>query len=64
MVRVHERNITMAELAEADEVFLTSTIRDVQAVRRWDDQEFPGRHPVIDRFAQVFAERSSLDLDP
>ena len=35
----------MADLASADEVFLTSTTRDVQPVARIDDRELPAPGP-------------------
>ena len=60
---VEERDLTPAEAMAADEVFLTSSVRDVQAVSRWDDVTF-GPHPVTDRIAATFAERSGADADP
>lgn len=60
---VEERNFTLAEALAADEVFLTSSIRDVQPVRLWDATAF-GPHPVTDEVARTFAERSGADLDP
>lgn len=60
-----EADIPMSALAEASEVFLTSTGRDVQPVRAVDGRmtpEAPG--PVTRKAAQVFAERSAADLDP
>lgn len=60
---VEERDFTLAEALAADEVFLTSSIRDVQPVRLWDDTTF-GAHPVTDQVARTFAERSGADLDP
>jgi branched-chain amino acid aminotransferase len=60
---VEERNLTLAEAQAADEVFLTSSLRDVQLVTRWDDVTF-GAHPVTDRVAATFAERAGADPDP
>lgn len=60
---VEERDLTLAEAMAADEVFLTSSLRDVQPVHRWDEVTF-GEHPVTDAVAQVFAHRSSADLEP
>ena len=60
---VEERDITLAEALGADEVFLTSSLRDVQPVQRWDESTF-GEHPVTDAIAQSFQERSGADLDP
>ena len=53
-------------LAEADEVFLTSSTRDVQGVHAVGDHEVPGGAPgpVTQRLAGVFAERSAADVDP
>jgi branched-chain amino acid aminotransferase len=60
---VVERDLSPAEAKGADEVFLTSSLRDVQAVTRWDDVTF-GAHPVTERIAAAFAERSGADPDP
>jgi branched-chain amino acid aminotransferase len=42
---------------EADEVFLASTTRDVQAVSRWDDRELAAPGPVTRAVQEVWAER-------
>jgi branched-chain amino acid aminotransferase len=60
---VVERDLTLAEALRADEVFLTSSLRDVQPVHRWDGSEF-GAHPVTDALARTFRDRSGADLDP
>lgn len=41
----------------ADEVFLVSTTRDVQAVDRWDDRELPAPGPVTQKAMAVWRER-------
>jgi len=51
-------------LREASEIFLASTTRDVQGVRRWDDQELVAPGPVTQEAARVWAEREAEDLDP
>jgi branched-chain amino acid aminotransferase len=61
---VHERDLTMAELAAADEVFLTSTTRDVQALSRLDDRTFPQNLPVTEAVAAEWRRREVMDLDP
>ncbi|MGI3782017.1 MAG: aminotransferase class IV [Janthinobacterium lividum] len=63
-VPVVERNLTLEEVLTADEVFLTSSLRDVQLVERWDGHAFTGLGAVSARVAGVFAERSTTDLDP
>ncbi|TWV31992.1 aminodeoxychorismate lyase [Streptomyces misionensis] len=60
-----ETDLPMDVLTRADEIFLTSTLRDVQAVRRVDDRELPGAPgPVTAKAMRVFDERSGDDLDP
>jgi branched-chain amino acid aminotransferase len=59
-----ERDVPLAKLAEADEIFLTSTTRDVQAVYRADDRYLATPGAVTAAVAKVFAERSAEDIDP
>jgi branched-chain amino acid aminotransferase len=60
-----ETDLPLEVLERADEVFLTSTLRDVQAVHRVDDRELPGAPgPVTAKAMRIFAERSGHDLDP
>jgi branched-chain amino acid aminotransferase len=61
---VVERDLTLEEALTADEVFLTSSLRDVQLVERWDGHAFTGLGATTARVAGVFAERSGADLDP
>ncbi|MCC5953309.1 MAG: aminotransferase class IV family protein [Acidimicrobiia bacterium] len=63
-----EADLDPAVLVAADEVFLTSSTRDVQAVARVNaDPVGDGRHeapgPVTRHVAEVFAQRST-DVDP
>ena len=59
-----EADLSQSVLQEADEVFLTSTLRDVQAVTRIDDRELAGPGPVTAKAMTRFAELSGDDLDP
>ncbi|MFE2347302.1 aminotransferase class IV [Kitasatospora cineracea] len=59
-----EADVPIEALAEAEEVFLTSTLRDVQAVTRIDDRELPGVGPVTRKAMELFAERAAQDRDP
>ncbi|MFR9799331.1 aminotransferase class IV [Streptomyces sp. MS06] len=60
-----ETDLPLEVLARADEIFLTSTLRDVQAVHRADGRDLPGAPgPVTAKAMRVFAERSADDLDP
>ncbi|WP_406306050.1 aminodeoxychorismate lyase [Streptomyces sp. NBC_00879] len=60
-----ETDLPYDVLERAEEIFLTSTLRDVQAVRRVDDRaltEAPG--PVTAKAMRIFEERSAADVDP
>lgn len=60
-----ETDLPLSALDEAEEVFLTSTLRDVQAVHRVDGRELPGAPgPVTAKAMALFAERAAADLDP
>lgn len=60
-----ETEMTMDVLDRAEEIFLTSTLRDVQAVARLDGRTLPGAPgPVTAKAMRVFEERSAADIDP
>ncbi|WP_460063575.1 aminotransferase class IV [Streptomyces sp. YKOK-I1] len=60
-----ETDLPLDVLERADEVFLTSTTRDVQAVHRVDTRELPGAPgPVTAKAMRIFDERAGEDLDP
>ena len=61
---VEERDITLAEALAADEVFLTSSLRDIQPVRGWDEVDFELTHPVTDEIAATFAATWKAEIDP
>ncbi|MEV8568819.1 aminodeoxychorismate lyase [Streptomyces sp. NPDC051322] len=60
-----ESDLLLDVLERADEIFLTSTLRDVQAVHRIDGRELsesPG--PVAAKAMRIWDERAADDLDP
>ncbi|MER5406888.1 aminodeoxychorismate lyase [Streptomyces sp. NPDC002769] len=60
-----ETDLPLDVLERADEIFLTSTLRDVQGVRRVDGRELPGAPgPVTAKAMRIFDERAGNDLDP
>lgn len=59
-----EQELPFSVLAEADEVFLTSSTRDVHPVVRLDDRAWSGAGAVSARMQREFAARLSSDLDP
>ncbi len=61
---VVERAVPYERLASADEIFLTSSIRDVQAVSRVDHQELTAPGPRTIAAAAAYRELLARDLDP
>ncbi|MGV9317242.1 aminotransferase class IV [Streptomyces sp. NPDC003691] len=60
-----EADLPFDVLERADEIFLTSSLRDVQAVHRIDDRLLPGAPgPVTAKAMRVFDERAAADPDP
>lgn len=63
---VTESDLTLTEAQSADEVFITSSLRDVQAVHRWDAVDFSpdATGPRTREVAELFARRSGDSLEP
>ncbi|WP_058045242.1 aminotransferase class IV [Streptomyces roseifaciens] len=60
-----ETDLPYDVLERAEEIFLTSTLRDVQAVRAVDGRELPAAPgPVTAKAARTFDEQAAADLDP
>jgi branched-chain amino acid aminotransferase len=59
-----EKDAPLEVLQQADEIFLASTTRDVQPVRRCDDRELDAPGPVTTRAQRIWSERSGADSDP
>ncbi|MGW2300333.1 aminotransferase class IV [Streptomyces sp. NPDC001809] len=60
-----EADLPLDVLESADEVFLTSTLRDVQAVHRVDGRELsPAPGPVTAKAMRIFDEHAGRDRDP
>jgi branched-chain amino acid aminotransferase len=60
-----ERELPMEALVEADEVFLTSSTRNIQPVEQVDDHQVPqAPGEITKRVQEVFLERSAAELDP
>jgi len=60
-----ETDLPLDVLERADEIFLTSSLRDVQGVHRVDGRELPGvPGPVTAKAMRIFYERAGDDLDP
>jgi branched-chain amino acid aminotransferase len=61
---VEERELSLEDAKRADEVFITSSMRDVQGIERWDEGLFGPARPITEALAATFAECSRVDLDP
>lgn len=59
-----EHDLTLAEAHAADEVFLTSTTRDVQAIAAWDHITWKAPGPIAARLRAEFRQRAGADPDP
>lgn len=60
-----ETELPLDILERAEEIFLTSTLRDIQAVHRVDGRELPGAPgPVTAKAMRIFDERAGDHLDP
>jgi branched-chain amino acid aminotransferase len=62
-LQVREEPLPLSVLRDCDEVFITSSTKDVLAIDRVDDRELaPG--PVTAQVAEVFAAMSAERMDP
>ncbi|HET8600752.1 MAG TPA: aminodeoxychorismate lyase [Segeticoccus sp.] len=61
---VREQTLPVEVLQEADEVFITSSTKDVMPVHAVDDRDLPTPGPVTQRAAEVFARLSQERPNP
>ncbi len=61
---ITERDVVPSEALAADEVFITSSLRDVQGVTQWDETAFAADAPATARIARLFTDRSEANLEP
>lgn len=66
VVEVEEADVAVSALAEADEAFLTSSTREVQAIGTVDGQALagPAPGPLTAAAAAAFADLVKADIDP
>ncbi len=57
-----DEEISIAE--SADEVFLASTTRDVQAVHRWNDRQFVAPGPITRQITATWTVKERESIDP
>ena len=61
---IEEADLTIAEAKAADEVFLSSSLRDVQGVHGWDDAAFVRLGPQTSAITAAFTARQAEEVDP
>jgi branched-chain amino acid aminotransferase len=59
-----ERDVPLEQLFQAEEIFLTSTTRDVQGIHRVDNRELAAPGTITAQVAKIFAERSAAEPNP
>ena len=59
-----EAPLTLADVQSADEVFITSSTRDLQPVAGVDELVLPGDGSVTARLSREFATRAAANVDP
>jgi branched-chain amino acid aminotransferase len=60
-----ETDLPLDVLERAEEILLTSSLRDVQVVTRVDERQLPQEiGPVAAKVLRIFGERSAADFDP
>jgi branched-chain amino acid aminotransferase len=64
-IAIEERDVPVGALRDADEAFVTSTVREVQPVTAVDGHDLPAvPGPITSRLAAAFTDLVARDLDP
>ncbi|MEW1953459.1 aminotransferase class IV [Terrabacter sp. NPDC080008] len=63
-IDVREEPLPLEVLRTAEEVFITSTTKDVLPIHAVDDRTLPEAHPVTDELQRVFRDNAERDADP
>ncbi len=63
-IDIVEDTMPLGVLRTCDEVFITSSLRDVYPIDRIDDRTLPAPGPLTAAAAQIFAHRCAEDMDP
>jgi branched-chain amino acid aminotransferase len=63
--RIEEATLSLTDLRDADEAFLSSTVREVQPIATVDGRALPGAPgPITETLAAAFRDLVVRDLDP
>lgn len=62
---IEERDVTLDEARTASEVFVTSSMRDIQPVAHWDGLDLPGATGAFAaEMTSIWAARAAERMDP
>ena len=63
-IPIREIDLPLSVLAEADEVFITSSTKDVLPIEAVDERGLPSQRPMTARVAELFRANAARDNDP
>jgi branched-chain amino acid aminotransferase len=63
-IEVREQALPLEVLQSADEVFITSSTKDVLPIHAVDERVLPSEHPVTTELQRVFRSNAGQDADP
>jgi branched-chain amino acid aminotransferase len=63
-IEIREESLPLDVLQSADEVFITSTTKDVLPIHALDDRTMPADRPVTSELLRIFRSNAERDSDP
>ncbi|MER7070498.1 aminotransferase class IV [Terrabacter sp. NPDC000476] len=63
-IELREEPLPLEVLGTADEVFITSSTKDVLPIHAVDGRTLPPEHPVTDELLRIFRRNAERDADP
>jgi branched-chain amino acid aminotransferase len=63
-IELREQPLPLEVLGTADEVFITSSTKDVLPIHAVDGRTLPPEHPVTDELLRIFRRNAERDADP
>ena len=63
-IEIREESLPLEVLDSADEVFITSSTRDVLPIHAVDDRTMPAERPVTSELRRVFRSNAERNCDP
>jgi branched-chain amino acid aminotransferase len=63
-VPIEERDVPVGALRDADEAFVTSTVRELQPISAVDGVALPAPGPITEKLAAAFTDLTRREVDP